>query len=1183
MQARLRSSAGTAYRGGNIYNAGTAILTSTTISAAQAGGGIHNTGTIDLTGGVIRDNLGSYAGGLSNTGTARLARAAILDNTGGSVGGLFNSVGTLTLTQSTLIRNSGTDAGGLLNNSGTATLAEVDVFDNTSSLRGGGLHNSGTAILTAVTFTRNHADAGGALYNAAAYQSVPSQLTVENATFWGNDATGAGDGGAIMNLGAATFTNTTVTGNSGSSGGTGGGVHNSGTLTLQNSIVAGNAVDGQTSNIAQQGTFIRLGGNILGGTVTNDSNLVRSGVPLSDIFDGITPIDPDGQPNSGDEFEAGALWLNGGPAPTVALRAALDNPAIDAGADNLAPAGNTDARGLARFDQARVANNGANITDLGAYELQAPFEAPSLTVSTALDVVDAGDDETSLREALILANGGDALGDGLPDAITFAAHLAGASLMLTQGALLIESDVTIDGDIDHDGKADIAISSNHASRLFTALSGTSTLNALKLRDGGQAGSGHIGGAIAIDGAADLTILNATIADNNTGFGGAIWNEGHTRVINTTLSGNSATVDGGAIFHLQGTLSLINTTLSGNRAGDNGGAIFGYAGMALESSTIAGNRADLAGGGIYAFGSGALTVTNSIVAANATSLGGPDIQGTPAFHGLNVVGFGDDLDVGDHVINAPDIAALFGRYGLDPHTQVLSGVLADNRGPVQTIAIHHAGPASNAGDPSLRSADSHDLNHNGDTTELLPVDARGLPRVSRGLIDIGAFEVQDNAAPVNTVPGPLTFEANTSNPILGLSVLDADSSFISTTLSARNGSLTVSAAGGAIVQDSGTAHVTINGTLAAVNATLGNVIYRARQDHFGDDVLTIITMDSGDSSSGNRRLDIDLVPIRLDTWLTGTPQDDSYTPLPGNARIDGGLGTDTITFSFRLTDATVSWSGNRVVIDGPGSRTVLTGFETYVFTDGTVHNDDGNPLVDDVFYYARNHDVWAAQVEADAHYHAFGWYEKRDPNAFFSISTYLSANPDVRAADVDPLLHWSSNGWMEGRIPSIAFDPWRYLEANPDVKAAHVDPLAHFLQTGAQEGRTALAAFELLAANGFDYVYYLQRNPDVAAAQVDPLWHFQTTGWREGRNPNVLFNVNGYLAAYGDVAAAGINPLDHYHQWGWQEGRDPSLSFDTKLYLAANPDVAAAHIDPLKHFLEFGLDEGRAFFPDPVWG
>ena len=317
--------------------------------------------------------------------------------------------------------------------------------------------------------------------------------------------------------------------------------------------------------------------------------------------------------------------------------------------------------------------------------------------------------------------------------------------------------------------------------------------------------------------------------------------------------------------------------------------------------------------------------------------------------------------------------------------------------------------------------------------------------------------------------------------------------------------------------------------------------------------------------------------------TGTPGDDSFIALGGNERIDALGGIDTITFGFKLTDATVTYSGNQVIIDTNTSHTVLTGFEKYVFNDGTVDNNDGSPLIDDLFYYSRYHDVWNAHVDADAHYNIFGWHENRDPDAFFSTNIYLSANPDVKAAGVNPLDHWHKTGWIEGRVPSIRFDPDQYLAANPDVAAAHVDPLAHFLQFGAGEGRQPFAPTELIAANAFDYVYYLNHNPDVAAAGVDPFQHFMTFGWIEGRNPNALFDLNGYLSNYPDVDAANVNPLVHYDAFGWREGRDPSINFDTTSYLAAYPDVAAARVNPLTHFLHFGIDEGRSAFADGVWG
>jgi hypothetical protein len=328
--------------------------------------------------------------------------------------------------------------------------------------------------------------------------------------------------------------------------------------------------------------------------------------------------------------------------------------------------------------------------------------------------------------------------------------------------------------------------------------------------------------------------------------------------------------------------------------------------------------------------------------------------------------------------------------------------------------------------------------------------------------------------------------------------------------------------------------------------------------------------------------LDILPAQASPEI-GTPGDDSFTAVTGNSQYDAGTGVDTIAFDFRLVDAVVTWSGNQVIIDGPSSHTVLSGFEVYQFTDGTVNNDDGSPLIDDLFYNSQNHDVWNAQVDADFHYNVMGWKEGRDPSAFFDTALYLTLNPDVRAAGVNPLTHYDTTGWKEGRLPSLEFGTQQYLDANPDVKAAQIDPLFHFLVIGASEGRQPIAPSSLIGANGFDFVYYLQHNPDVAAAHVDPLQHFQTVGWKEGRDPNASFDTDGYLAAYADVRSAGVNPFDHYNQFGWHEGRDPSVNFDTNNYLAVNPDVKAAGINPLLHFLQQGIHEGRSSQADGVWG
>jgi Ca2+-binding RTX toxin-like protein len=362
-------------------------------------------------------------------------------------------------------------------------------------------------------------------------------------------------------------------------------------------------------------------------------------------------------------------------------------------------------------------------------------------------------------------------------------------------------------------------------------------------------------------------------------------------------------------------------------------------------------------------------------------------------------------------------------------------------------------------------------------------------------------------------------------------------------------------------------------------SLNDVLARATQ--VGAD--SVINFGGGDTLTLRN---VTVGSLRADDFIfaqTGTPGNDSFIVNGGSETFDAGAGIDTVTLGFKLTDAIVTYSGNQVIIDGPSSHTVLIGFEVFAFADGTVDNNDGNPLVDDLFYYAKYHDVWNAHVDADGHYNALGWHENRDPSAFFSTFIYLAANPAATAAGTNPLDHWHALGSQDGRAPSFTFDPHAYLAANPDVAAAHFDPLAHFLQFGAAEGRQAFAPTELIMPNGFDIIYYLQHNPDVAAAGVNPLQHFEAFGWKEGRNPNALFDVNGYLATYTDVKNAGFNPLAHYNAFGWHEGRDPSTAFDTTSYLAAYPDVASAAVDPLMHFLRFGQHEGRSAFNDGAWG
>ena len=293
-------------------------------------------------------------------------------------------------------------------------------------------------------------------------------------------------------------------------------------------------------------------------------------------------------------------------------------------------------------------------------------------------------------------------------------------------------------------------------------------------------------------------------------------------------------------------------------------------------------------------------------------------------------------------------------------------------------------------------------------------------------------VAPNQPPVNFIAASRNVGANVGSDI-NAQIADADalSGQVTTTLSVGHGKLTAAAVGGASVSGSGSAAIVITGTVAQVNAAIlpGNVTYTPMRDFFGVDTLTMTTNDNGNSGPGGPQSDTDQMRLNVGTIIADVNGRDSQITAPtGTVLLDGRDGIDTVNFTFRLVDAQVSYSGNLIVVDAPGYHTVLRAVERFAFTDGTVNNADGDALVDDLFYYSHNHDVWNAHADADAHYHASGWREGRDPSAFFSTSFYLSTNQDVKASGADPLRQFDQSGWKEGRLPSTAFDPAAYLAA-----------------------------------------------------------------------------------------------------------------------------------------------------------
>ena len=159
--------------GGGIFNAGTLILTNTSVSgnrAVDTGGGIYAVGFLMLTNSTVSGNYASYDGG----------------------GIYIGNGGTLTMANSTVSGNSNSyyaDGGAGVSNEGTTTLINSTVSGNYAWFSGGGgIRNDNIMTLTNSTVSGNYARyGGGGIFNAGTLALMNTSVSGNEAPFSGSD------------------------------------------------------------------------------------------------------------------------------------------------------------------------------------------------------------------------------------------------------------------------------------------------------------------------------------------------------------------------------------------------------------------------------------------------------------------------------------------------------------------------------------------------------------------------------------------------------------------------------------------------------------------------------------------------------------------------------------------------------------------------------------------------------------------------------------------------------------------------------------------------------------------------------------------------------------------------------------------------------------------------------------
>ncbi len=585
------------------------------------------------------------------------------------------------------------DGGAVLNRE-NLTLSDVTLTSNEAS-RGGAVFSDGPGDLTLVraTISQNRTESSGSGILAS-----DSAVTVIDSTVSGNTSS---YGSAAIRLigGSLEMRDSTISGNRVYS--TGGIFARSSSVQIRNSTIIGNStIYGGGSLYVDAGEFGLINVVIAGNTGEGLECLYSSGTGSS-VFVNTGNLVEDGSCNStlaGDPL-LGPLQHNGG--PTLTHAPLPGSPVIDTGDDSICTA--TDQRGAVRPGDGD--EDGLAGCDIGAVELITPVRVTTASIEQTEDGL------CSLPEALANVNADSRVFDGQgeclagfgPDRIVFDPGMLPNTITLQGSHLLISSSVTVEGP----GARQLTIDGADASRIFDIDRGGSgdlldvMLQGLTLTNGNADQGG------AVRSAENLVVQSSVISNSRADRGGGIHQGGTATlsIIDSTIAGNTATLQGGGIDHVvySETLTLMNSTVSGNTASGRGGGVYNSGGgdvLALNS-TVFGNTAAYGGGleNLGTFGS-YLGLVNTIVAGNSGGDCNSPNSITPNNSSL--------------VEDGSCVALFFGFPNLGP--------LQDNGGPTPTHNL--------PGDSMVRDA--------GDNRECPARDQRGIPR-NDGACDLGAVE------------------------------------------------------------------------------------------------------------------------------------------------------------------------------------------------------------------------------------------------------------------------------------------------------------------------------------------------------------------------------------------------------------------------------------------------------------
>jgi len=295
--------------------------------------------------------------------------------------------------------------------------------------------------------------------------------------------------------------------------------------------------------------------------------------------------------------------------------------------------------------------------------------------STTIDVMDAFDQDCSLREAIHNASnntqfspvdnecpaGSASVTDviRLAGGATYELTLAGAGNDEGDLDLFQNVPIALDLRFDTDGGVSTIQQNVAGQRVLHNLGLTVEIEDIVIRGGSV--PDDVGGGI-LNANGDMRLTNATVVSNSAISGAGIYNDGELSLQNSQVIVNSASLIGGGILNDTGaSLSLANSQVRANTATagggiyNTGGAVSVTAGSLINLNTASSGN----GGGIENTSNGSLTIANASFEGNRALGGGPNGRGgairhqsfqpfvvTDSTFSGNEAAFGGALEVGN---------------------------------------------------------------------------------------------------------------------------------------------------------------------------------------------------------------------------------------------------------------------------------------------------------------------------------------------------------------------------------------------------------------------------------------------------------------------------------------------------------------------------------------------------------